>query len=154
MGRLRVHPLLQLQQSIGNRAVARLIQAKLQRREAGQTSRRPVGCSGSRPTNTRSRCPRSMLSPLTNASAETSGMRGRWVSKKQSGFERLAHYRLRRRGGQVARSNGMKRVTINVGRITNPIWRVHLESQGYVRTQTDTGDGGFNIDWIKTIDVR
>ena len=53
---------------------------------------------------------------------------------------------------QVARSNGMKRATINVGRITNPSWRVHLESQGYVRTQTDTGDGGFNIDWIKTIE--
>jgi hypothetical protein len=52
---------------------------------------------------------------------------------------------------QVARDNGMKRVTINVGRITNPSWRVHLESHGYVRTNTPTDDGGFNIDWIKTI---
>jgi hypothetical protein len=31
---------------------------------------------------------------------------------------------------RVARNNGLKQVTINVGRITNPSWRVYLESRG------------------------
>ena len=44
---------------------------------------------------------------------------------------------------EVARSNGLKSVTIDVGFITNPGWRQVLESMGYVRNATN--------DWVKTI---
>jgi hypothetical protein len=44
----------------------------------------------------------------------------------------------------VARMNGLKTVTIDVGRITNPGWREWLEGLGYVFNQTEGT-------WIKTI---
>lgn len=51
----------------------------------------------------------------------------------------------------LARARGLKTVTINVGRITNPGWREIMEAAGYQLTRTDTARGGFIIDWIKTI---
>jgi hypothetical protein len=47
----------------------------------------------------------------------------------------------------VARANGLKTVTINVGVIVNPGWREWLESLGYVYNQAEGG-------WIKTIILR
>jgi hypothetical protein len=47
----------------------------------------------------------------------------------------------------VARTNGLKSVTIDVGVITNPGWREWLESLGYVYTPAEGG-------WIKTIILR
>jgi len=51
----------------------------------------------------------------------------------------------------IARKNGLKTVTIDVGMIINPGWRVYLESIGYVRTMTETVGGGFVNSWVKTI---
>jgi hypothetical protein len=51
----------------------------------------------------------------------------------------------------AARMNGLKTVTIDVGRVTNLGWRVYLESRGYVITRLNTPDGGTIISWIKTI---
>ena len=50
----------------------------------------------------------------------------------------------------AARMNGLKTVTIDVGIIVNPGWRVLLESRGYVKTMTQTADG-FSNGWVKTI---
>jgi hypothetical protein len=44
----------------------------------------------------------------------------------------------------VARSHGMKSVTINVGIFTNPVWREWMESMSYVFVQAEGA-------WIKTI---
>ncbi len=51
----------------------------------------------------------------------------------------------------AARMNGLKTVTIDVGMIVNPGWRVYLESRGYVRTMVNNAYGGFSNNWIKTI---
>ena len=48
----------------------------------------------------------------------------------------------------VARINGLKTVTIDVGFIINPGWRVVLENLHYVRTTV----GGLTT-WIKTINL-
>jgi len=50
----------------------------------------------------------------------------------------------------TARVNGMKTVTIDVGIIVNPGWRVVLESRGYVRTLVSTPTGQVTS-WVKTI---
>ena len=44
----------------------------------------------------------------------------------------------------VAYMNGVKTVTINVGFVRNPGWRVLLEARGYVFNRTEGA-------WIKTI---
>jgi hypothetical protein len=51
----------------------------------------------------------------------------------------------------IARAKGLKTVTIDVGIIVNPGWRVYLESIGYVMTTTETKGGGYTRSWIKTI---
>lgn len=50
----------------------------------------------------------------------------------------------------VARKNGLKTVTINVGKVTNPGWREYLESIGYKKTAINT-EGGVTFDWVKTV---
>jgi hypothetical protein len=52
----------------------------------------------------------------------------------------------------VARINGLRTVTIDVGFITNPGWREVLEQVGYVRTVIVTPAGPMNT-WIKTISL-
>jgi hypothetical protein len=52
----------------------------------------------------------------------------------------------------TARMNGLKTVTIDVGRIVNPGWREYLEARGYVKTAIET-DTGMAFDWIKTIEL-
>jgi len=51
----------------------------------------------------------------------------------------------------LARSRGLRTVTIDVGNIVNASWREYMESIGYVRTMIDRAGGGFEIKWIKTI---
>jgi hypothetical protein len=50
----------------------------------------------------------------------------------------------------VARKRGVKTVTIDVSRVTNPGWREHLESIGYKKTVTSSPEG-FGVTWVKTI---
>jgi GNAT superfamily N-acetyltransferase len=47
----------------------------------------------------------------------------------------------------VARANGLKTVTINVGVFTNESWRLRMEARGYVYTPTEGA-------WIKTIEFQ
>src|SRR5262249_47468609 len=51
---------------------------------------------------------------------------------------------------EVGRLNNAKTVTIDVGFIINPNWRVLLEARGYVKTAIET-ETGMVWNWIRTI---
>jgi hypothetical protein len=52
----------------------------------------------------------------------------------------------------IARSRGLKTVTINVGNIVNSKWKIFMQAMGYVSTEIKTSYG-YSYPWIKTINL-